>query len=447
MTMTSIDLELALLKACFDDNDRISLFPKNIFISKQGEVIFKALKQLRLSDEKINIDSLFYTITRDNPEITKENIESINLVEYNSDSINTYIKELTTYHLQDSLRTSFGKDLNKELNTSNEEIASNIQKEIHLSSNTEKKVYTLEELLDKYEEELKKRYEGKGSYPTGDPYLDKYYLAGYSPGYMTTIFGASGGGKSTFALNNINCRINRNLPTVYNSLEMDKISSLDRLMALRTGIPIEFFMNKDRKRSEFKEALEKVRIEKLKLNNNNSFRFIEDETQSIDDLDLMIPDLLKSMKTNYFTMVIDLATMLQDFKKAGHPPTIYENAVDRLHSLARKYGIHFVNVVQSLRDSHDVKIKGLEDIEKFRPRLDRIKNSSAFEERSRLAISTFRPYYYASRYMRDDPILELMDDIMEIDFLKQSMSDNPRLKYLFRGDIASVTRFEDNKGE
>ena len=308
--------------------------------------------------------------------------------------------------------------------------------------------YTLSETFEDHKNILVQRSKGNDTYPTGIRILDKYNTIGYYPKYITTIFGASGSGKTTAAINLINASINLQYPTVYDSLELSKQFVTDKLIAARNGIPFDTLLNvTDEKGEDISDSLiDLIESERRKIESHNRFVLMEEVNQSIADLDYEIPHIKKFMGVNFLVLHIDLATMLKDFNKGGDSTaSVYEKAMNAEHELARKHNIHIVNYVQALRDQHNVVIKDVEDIEKFRPRLNSIKNSSAFEERSRVVIGLFRPYYYAERYLKDNPAIELMSNILEMQFLKQSMGTLPTLEFLFKGDISRIFPFKERR--
>ena len=97
-------------------------------------------------------------------------------------------------------------------------------------------------------------------------------------------------------------------------------------------------------------------------------------------------------------------------------------------------GVHILGVVQLNRESDNIKISHVEEIPKLRPTMSGIKNSSAFVEKATTTLACFRPKYYADRYCKSDPASETLEDIMEVQILKDRNAPAGRiLKYVFDG--------------
>lgn len=424
----------------------------NYFVSKISKDFYEAMLSLNERGYIVNKENLLVEGVRRNELINKEKIDLLFNYKFDEHLIADYIKNLKDYFLQEQLRTEVGANIISALDTKAKpdipllkEEFSKAQNLILQIENTDKIIKDVDDIFDEYGKEIDKRAEHKGYHSTGDPYLDAVFPQGLDGGYMTTIFGSSGTGKSTLGLHLKNCQINRAIPLIDNTLEMGVIATMDRKIARRRNIPYEYLMADDYDEEKYEEIKRILVEERMLINATARYRMIETDTESISDLDYMIPKIQKALDTEYLVLHIDLATMLRDFNGGGDKQsTVYEKAGNSLSSLAKRHNIHIINYVQALRDDKKTQIKKITDIKKFRPRLDSIKNSAIFEERSRVIIGLFRAKYYADRYLKDDPMTSMLDDIMEVTFLKQTMGTLPMLRYLFDGATATTLPYINN---
>lgn len=449
--------EQYFLKCLYITPDLINQVKENCCISRIGKSIFDTMQYLHNNKQTINKANIIRqesngaNILNNNSEGILDSLININV---DKDSFDIYFEDLKKASVLDSLRLNEVKDLVKTLESkgvkSFEDIETSLSeaiskvKTITATDNIVSVEYNISEWLDSYKEVIKKRALGTENYPTGCFHMDNVNVLGVAPGYMTTIFGNSGSGKSSFKTYLCNRQLNLNIPCVNNTLEMTNETELDRLIAHRNDITIEDLLNK-KKDSDLSDYVKQVVDNELKrLLTNSRFLIVDNPSQSIADLELSIPKWQERLNSKYFVLHLDLATMLADFKGGGDKQsTVYENTVNELHRIAREYGIHLVLYVQALRDKDNITINSMEDLEKFRPKLNNIKNSSAFEERSRVVLGLFRKRYYATRYLKDDPELDLMEDVMELQFLKQSMGNLPILKYFFKGETVGIYPYQE----
>jgi hypothetical protein len=127
----------------------------------------------------------------------------------------------------------------------------------------------------------------------------------------------------------------------------------------------------------------------------------------------------KRLHTDYLIVFIDLATMMKEF--SGEDPRGYERGMDRMNRMAKRMKIHFVLLVQANQKTLEAhRPSTLNGLSIFRPSLANIKNSGGIAERSRTVLSVFREKYYATRFFPDDEDVANLDDVVEIQALKQS---------------------------
>ena len=295
---------------------------------------------------------------------------------------------------------------------------------------------SIEEWSNTYIEDLQQRKQGK-KYTYGDLNLDEEMFKGAYPGAITTIAASTGSGKSTFVLNLMNNLIEQNTPCMYISLEMGAVDTMDRLIAMRRGIPNDELYNQ----GNIDSVIESVEEEKAELLSRNKFYFVEDPSIDLTKLRSMIREFKQRTHEDYCLVAIDLLTQLKGFNVSSNKGTSnamsIELAMNDLNALAKEENVHIIGVVQFRRDSDSIKSSSLDDLERARPTLGEIKNSGAISERSRVVLGIFRPKMVAERFRQalteqEQAALDNMNDIMEVQVLKNSAGNVGKIfKYMF----------------
>ena len=306
---------------------------------------------------------------------------------------------------------------------------------------------TFDKWSDAYIAELKARASGK-RYIYGDPQLDNLIYKGAYPGAITTLAAGTGQGKSTYVLNLISSLLDLYIPCMYISLEMSGIDTYDRLIALRQGISIRDLHTYD---SSLEGIIPLVQQEKEALAQNNSFYFVDEPSLSIARIRSLIKEFKQRSGNDYAIVAIDLITQVTDFMhgKSGHSvANAMETAMNDLNALAKEQNVHIIAVVQFNRGADNYKVLCLEDLELLRPSLNNIKNSAAIAERSRVVLSLFRKKYYSDRYLQHIPEAAELEDILEVNILKNSSGPvGHTIKYLFDGEHFRTVPIQDDQVE
>lgn len=366
-----------------------------------------------------------------------------------------HYKQLRQNYIKDKFTTEIGKDILLKFSNRGEDLdidgidqvlnkAQGYLTELKDHEKGSKQLYTLKESYELYRGILEDRSKGLRSYSTGCSYLDHYINRGLVPQEMTAIFADSGIGKSTFDdylfLKQINRQIYSVKFTPENSLELE----MDRLICMKNRIPFNLLYpnkNEDHEIPLFVFDLIDSEIKALK---NNPYAFIcPDPIISICDLEKYIMDLKRIYKIDYLIVHLDLASMISDFNlmqdtKASN----YENALNELHFLAKKSNCHFINIFQSKKNTNEhVSVKKIEDLLRFKPQLDMIKNSSSVKERHRVVLALFRMKYYALQFLPDSPETQILDDILTISIQKQNAGGLYQLEYLYDPQTCYIGKF------
>lgn len=355
-----------------------------------------------------------------------------------------YAKEDITKNVIDELKVKALSKEDLDIDTLTQ-LYQRLGKNIDLIRGNSNRLQTITQIGQEYRKTLISRKLGE-FYSYGDYLIDRMIPTGAAPGQMTTIFGSTGMGKSMFNLNLFSKQINKRIPCMYVTLEMDTITTMDRLVALRQRIPYRYLMMKnsgenldDMMNPDYIIDLCEKELSNLKKYEDRFF-IVDEPSLSLDDLEILIADAKKRMNTDYMICSIDLWTMVHG---VGSKATDIEDAVNRTSEIAKRQGVHLINVVQANREADKKTVPSIEAIDSLRIKtVNAIKNSGAIGERSRAVLSVFRPKHYAETLFPDDPQLEYMDDVFEVSLVKANNAQiGGRVKYLYDAECFRLCPF------
>jgi replicative DNA helicase len=423
-----------------DDPQKSLRLEKNMFISPAGRALYDAITELFTKNVPVTKDHLLAEGNRRCNQITSAIIDSVfDDMEYVPDAFEKmYLPRLRSDYGKKLIEDSLLKSTLLESSTKDaldatavRTLMDQMREALDLYEGKASKLLSLDQAGRMYEQQLRQRNSGT-TYRVSDAHLAHALQAGFLPRHMTVLFGATGLGKSAYAINLANRDINKQNPAMYVSLEMDLISTFDRIAGVRLGLPFMSLMPNPETGAIESFVLEAIDAELIRLRRNESFFFVEEDSLSIADLEQLIKEAKRRAKVDYLVIYVDLMTMLRDF--SGGEANEYEDGMNRLHEMCRRQRVHIVNVVQANRKADDTRISSIEQLEQLRPRRNTIKNSQAILERCRNQLSVFRPRYYAQQLFPNEPALADMVDTLEIQILKQSQGPVGHIsKYLYDG--------------
>jgi len=441
--LSSQTVEQQILHFCLEHPEKIIEVKENYFLSSDGFDLYEVLLDLYRKGISFIDDNIISSGNRVNEGITQNLLQSIKQTTYDLQAWEQYLFLIQEAYAKDRIQTKLLKDglssvtIKGRLDVDKlQDIVYEIQNCINLAKGKAPSVKSIREMFDSYQNVLSNRLNGSAFYDTGCSLLNAALPTGFAPGEITTIFGSTGIGKSTYSLYLINRLINKMIPCFYVSLEMSEVATMDRWMASRMRIPLQELFAKKGQIDE--SVYERVQLEREKLEHNRKFAFIDETRVSVSTLEKMIEQVKLRLQSNYMVVFIDLATMMEDFSEGT--PIAYEQAMNNIHQMTKRTGIHLVMIVQavnkSLEKNRPTTIEGL-DI--FRPLLSSIKNSGAIAERSRQVISVFRKHYYALKFFPEDILVQEEDDIMECQILKASQGlVGTVVHYLYDGNYFRI---------
>ena len=440
--------EYRLLNAVIHSPDYLSdsRVHEGLFPHEVAKSIFRAICDLNVEQVPVTEASLFQRGNELDFNVTTEVITQIFAVAQGTEKIDDIVKTLGKQKrkmdiiekINEVARVASAKgdldlvDLSAKLYDVEEALSESYDKQIMMD---------FDMWFDIYLKEIDRRMLGK-KYSFGDAELDRVLIKGAYPGAITTIAGATGQGKSAYVLNLVNQMINMGVPCIYISLEMAGEVVMDRLIAMRLGIPTAA-LNDTEALPGLKDQIED---ERKKLVGNKFFYFVDNPSLTLGQVNAIIKDFKQRTRCDYVLVAIDLVTQLQDFTKLASGMNLantYEMAMNKQNIIAKAENCHFIDVVQFNREADNIKIASFEDLSNpaLRPMLNNIKNAQAIAERSRAVLGLYRPKYYADRYLSESEEVAYMKDIMEVQVLKQSDGTTPKIKYLFEGEVFRVSPF------
>jgi replicative DNA helicase len=449
MSKSIIINEQQVLACFFHDPILLDSFEDNFFTNDVSKCIFDSLKFLKKNSVSFTTSTVVSECAKVNKEVTHELIESIKTkVTFALTDFDFYKKKLIDSYVKSKVANEIIKEASTNLISKDElridtvqNIIERLQWAIDTITSKNGKLLTLKKLMEVYVDLLEHRGDSSLFKSTGNSYLDEHlYGNGIPLGQFITIFSYSGMGKSRYVINCINGLINKQVATLYIPLEMGKFLSTDNLISIRTGIPLSEFSNIDPQTGGVAEyVLEAVKIEQEKLSKLKYFRIVDD-VASISEVFSLAKDFKKELNIKSIVIVIDLITMLNDFQ-GDNKASVWQDAVDKFFAKLKESNDCGIAVVQCKRPE-TMNITCYDDCDKYKPRIEQIKNSSAFEERSRAIISVYRKKHLGMRVLgKDDPEVMLADDEVDVNILKQNMKGLAELKYLHIEDTGKMIKY------
>lgn len=451
--------EYRLLNALCLDPSRVLEIDRETFIHETCKDTYDAIDKLHSSGISVTKNAVFQDASARNLNVTADFIQAV--MNINSDP-NVDIKDAVK--MLDDAKQSMSalrniEKVRKLINENplrNDSVNNQIAGLLNEAQSSlapvvkKQRIQDFTEVKEFYLSNFDHRKNGK-QYSFGDPIMDKAVKYGPAPGGGGLIAAATGMGKSAWCLNLINRCLNTRIPLMYYSLEMGEIDTFDRMMALRSNVDIDTFVN-PKDDEEWKMTRDLVEQQFKILEENQNFRFSESAMVTIP---LIRQDILKFYQetgNDYCIVVFDLLSMVKDFMMTDKDGLNFaqgiEVAINKLNAMAKELNFHYIAVLQMNRKSEDGRITDLDDINQFRPMRTQIKNAGAFLERVRWAVGLFRPKYYAETYIPEKELWEDMTDYCEVLMLKQNNGATGLIgEYLFDPDTMTMTPVVDDNGD
>jgi len=445
--------EYRLLNALVRNPDYLndSRVTEDVFLNETAKSFYEAIVRLRENNIGITQPSLFQAAYNIDVTATEQEVKRIfDLDSEGASTLDDIIHVLNITKAKQSLLYKL-KGLEKSLqNPGDPDISAlneslfNMEQDVSKIGKPSSKLLSYQEWTDRYVGDLEERKKGR-RYSFGDLHLDKYMFKGAAPGCITIITAQTNMGKSTYVLSLIDGCIENNIPSMYISLEMGTIDTMDRLVASRLGIENRELYNPE----NMEGIIEQVQEEAQNLSTRKNFYFCEATGVDIPKLKALIREFKQKTKRDYCIVAIDLLSGMKGFMSAmsgASTANTIEVNMNRLEELAKEENVHIIGVVQLNRSSDNYKISHVEQINSLRPGLSDVKNSAAYAEKATTLLALFRPKYYADRYCKDDPATATLQDVLEVQVLKDRNAQAGEVfKYMFDGKYFRLLPLMDDE--
>ncbi len=413
---------------------------KEYFLSEISQQFAQTIENLLKDKKEINIGTIVLESSKFTSNLTKEKLITITENhEYNVEDFDDYVKNLKSNFLQDQLRTENVRELVLAVEEKDNFDIEKVSGLLHKASKRVEEiktgkvnVFTLTQSMNRMKDTVNKRTAGLGNLSSGSSPLDKALGNGFNTGELVLIYGRPSMGKSAFKKYLQNGMINRFIPSISFDLEMSEQMETQRLIAMRTGIPFHDFYNKERDLDKAEYLNYIIDQEATRLEKYVHFREVDESSLSIDRMEYYIETFKKETGYDHINVMVDLASMISDFKENSNQATAIQYAIDKLSGLAKSGEDAIIGLVQSNRSTLNGKrVTSIDQVNDLRPQLEHLKGSGGWEERARVVIGLHRPKYYVERYIPER--VSLTENIIEAQILKNTNGATGQiLKYLFQ---------------
>ena len=324
-----------------------AIVSEDVFINETAKSFFEAIHSLDERNIEITPASLYQAAYNIDINATEQEVKRI--YELDAEGASTLDDIIHTLVITQAKQSVLSKldSLRKSLNTPGDpnvdlinEGLFNIEQDVSKIGKSQSKLLNYEEWTDRYVADLEERKKGR-TYSFGDLHLNKYLFKGAAPGCITIVTAQTNMGKSTYVLSLMDGMIDENIPSMYISLEMGTIDTMDRLVASRIGIE-----NKELYNPENMEGIiEQVKEEAKNLSNRKNFYFCEATGVDIPKLKSLIREFKQKTKKDYCIVAIDLLSGMKGFMSATNgssTATTIENNMNRLEDLAKEENVHII---------------------------------------------------------------------------------------------------------
>lgn len=464
--MSDISIQIAeiqLLKHLLDNPDNIQLCEESYFITDIALDIFASISEVYSKGIKCTDSHILSEMVKRNPSLDQRILTKIRDVHTEDDqpSFDFYyfrMKEefcktnLSEKQLPDAI-INLAKKGKVNLNVVDGLI--NDLTELRNLANGYGRLtsYSGREAIEQYEDHIQKQLDNPNRSSTGDWYLDQSGIK-FLEGEITILFSNSGSGKSTAVQHIAQGRMIQQLPFSWYITEMSTSATMNRVAASTSDTlhksTFEPKMVDDINMID-EAATKHLSRMKRKYGMKNSWRLVpcDEEPLTLDILEEDIPNqrrLLGLKPDEPLLIIIDLLTMVKEFAPGSiHGAGAIEEGMNRLSFLAKKHKIHVLGVVQAKeKRGQNITVKKMDDVFKYRPVLEDIKNSSAFTERARTILMSFRPMNIINKFdiLKEDPLVDLVEDVLYMTVLKTNHGkEGTTLHYKFDGSRANLRAY------
>lgn len=291
---------------------------------------------------------------------------------------------------------------------------------------------TMEQVNESHDKEIERREDSDSKLTTGFSFLNGFISKPFARGHITVYAGRPAMGKSAFVANTmirLSCNRLQPIPTALFALEMNAVSTIDRMNAIQSGVPLSNLIMRGDSLTESGRELEK----KVKNKRKGKPLYIND------DVRMNLSDIKREIKRlrdekGVYIFFIDLFMKVQKPTGMRNKTTAdeYTAMLNEIQIVARELDVHIGLVVQIGRKAEMRADK--------RPMMSDLKESGAYEEVADLIVMFYRDSYYVNKDLGHD--LEV--DIMEVIIGKQRDGGVGTAKCLFDGKTTKISNASED---
>lgn len=436
-------LEKQLLHLYFDNPEYLDKDDYVCFFSRIAQDFYITLMELLKNGFTITGENI---LTNSNSTLNIEIVSAIANTEYQVEKYDFYVRELQKFEIYQDISNN-AKKIQAVIESENKDITSIFEsKEIiegsleKLISNQVHNYLDMKTLLKNHQEVIQTRLSGD-AYSSGDFLLDKA-LGGRLQGGVAILAANSGMGKSTVAIYWAMIRIIKKLPTFVVNTELSLDGWMDNILpSLLKDISYDDLANLHKESfvdpAHIQEQIEDL---KLRMENRDKFLMYPHSFLSLADLEKFIIDCRLHMKLEDkipLFGVIDLLSMITEFSaiNGGSRADNIEIAMNKLNSFCLEHNTFLLATVQLRRKDKVVKIETEEDLLEFKPSLESIKSSSAYEERARWVFGLYAPYRVVRKNQCNPVIRDMVAPITTLTLLKDSYNRQEGMEIQYLMDV------------
>lgn len=440
----NIENETLLTSYFINNFNKAEQIPTQYFQDESLQDILKGLEQMRNQHLDFSVDTLSVELSKLNSKVKINQLMDIKDAYSEFNNIEYHLSLLKSDYQKNVIGKGLIASLTSKVNSAGvirsdelENDLDNIKKII--TSEDEIQFLTSEDLVDRHTLTMIRRMNPDRSRSTGFKCVDEKVTRPGAAGEIHLYASLRGVGKSTHRQAEENNLINKGIPVVTFSIEMSEESTMDRQIAMKTGIPM-LEMNKKPEEimNDFKYRRMTEEFKKYK-----NYLFTDDPDLSFKKIDKALykaRDIFRSRgvfkdKEEYMVITIDVLNMVSDF--GDQDPQSILKAMDNLHRMVKKHRVHCKAIVQinetKLRNGKQYKEP--DELKNYRPNLEDIYGGSAYGQRARVVTILHRPKFLKERFFPEMAhIWEAEEDILQYHCVKQNDGELFLQEFIFDGE-------------
>lgn len=424
------------------------------FITDYGNEFYGIL--LELSSENFEFISE-HILTHAKEYVNINILKAVLDTEYQLEKFEYYIEELSKFNLYENLNSKLKETQREVLKKGDKNLdkifelhreAGNLIAEIDNGKGFEYK--TFEVMLEEHKESLKDNIQNKKQ--SSGCYLFDSLITDSIPG-ICMLAGYSGSAKSTTSLYLAITRLIKRLPTVLINTELSFKGMMNNMLSSLIDVPyFDLIGGQETSTTDFNTIVDRYENLQKRHKDKKTFIVYPKNFLSLKDYRKFIIDSRKKMELKddeTLFSIIDLLPMIKEFnvpKKGMNKAESIEVCMDEINEIVLEHNVFNLSTIQLNNErNRRIEIEREEDIEKFRPTLEAIRGSGAFEMRARWVISIFNRHHIVHKNPCSPIIRDLTSKTISLTMLKDNYFGKigKEIQYLFDHEYKRFVPYEE----